>query len=357
MVRFNSKKKTYLPIALALAVMLTAGLLLTGCENWIKDKLGYDIASPEEEEPVQEEPEPAPAPVEPAAPELSVWEQRFSSWPMAFGFAGPDGIRLILTMYGYEPEENPETNTEEEATGEEATEDETPEEEGLNFTTVNGVNPDVFTMAIGSYGSINAITLDNWQNETSQNNHLDNANNFRNLPGFIYSTTDKLLAKNESYLLTAACPLVDSMVAMSSSGRKGYGSKMDDETIESIQTIKNRAVERGSILAVTKQDGARIGLVQYERSGNDMMFSLVYMDESRTMFWDCPAAYNESSTWWTDGKDDPGMFVPLLLASFDEGLVLAVIWTGPKEEVVLFLIEEDGAFVRSEDLHYERAWL
>jgi len=325
-------KKLTVFTVIILTIMLLIGCVgQTGDRPPQQDDTGSATEEPEPIEPEPTEPtEPEPAepedPATPEQPEQSAWEHRLSTWPMAFGFAEAGGRRLIY-------------NTDECEKMEE-----------------DGFDPAIYSLAIGPYGEIVSITYENVQEETAQNNNRDNADNFSNLPGFLYSPTDTRLTKNKTYVLAAAGPLVDMLVAMSPPGWKGNTPLMAEETIESITSFKGRGVEWGKVLANTKKDEGLIGLVLFERQGNDMLFSIVYMDETKTLFWDCPAEYDEVSTWRIDTGDGPGLLEPLLLARFEEGLLLMLTWGSAEGESILLLCEEDGAFIETKEVSYGRYW-
>ena len=322
-------KKLIVFIVIVLTIML-----LSGCE-WLAGRMPALLDDPGEavEEPEPAVPEPAnPEPAEPTepetpeAPDQSAWEQRLATWPMAFGFADSGGRRLIYVTDEYEAMEE------------------------------DGFDPAMYTMTIGPYGEIATVAYENVQEESDQNTWRDSMENFNNLPGFLYSPADTRFTKNKTYVLASMGPLMDALIALSPPGWKGNTPPMAEETIESIAAYKGRGVEWGKVLANTKKDEGLIGLVLFERQGNDMLFSIVYMDETKTLFWDCPAEYDEVSTWRVDTGDGPGLLEPLLLARFEEGLLLMLTWGSAEGESILLLCEEDGAFIETQEVSYGRYW-
>jgi len=307
---------------------------------------------------VEEEPEPEPIVIELPTPDQEesveiVWEHRFATKPMAFGFANNDGSKLIYVLYGYDgpgsdEDEEPATTETESYVGD-YDED---EDDGFipnNFLEETGFDPDRYTLAVGPYGSLWPINFSKWQDETPQNNNRENSNNFKNLPGFIFVQKGWKLSKNTTHLLTDMDTLIDSMLAISPPGWRGNTPPMEDETVESIEKHKERKVAWTKTLAVTP-DESLIGLVLFEREGNDMLFSIVYMSEDKTLFWDNHAVYDEDSTWRVDAGEEPGSFEPLVLARFDEGLMLMLTWNAPGEELAITLYENEGVFVQAEGL-------
>jgi len=351
------KKRKTLSIALSMFIALAIALL-PGCEI-LNDLPPMPTDDPD---PYAEESEPEPEPEEiepagPAAPELSAWEQRLATWPMGFGFANEEGSRLIYVNYDFgdlmdydeEPDIPEEANEDPDYLSE-------LDEKKSELVMETGFDPDVFSLAIGSFSEIKPITFKAWQNESAQNNNRDTAYNFNNLPGFVYAQKDWTLRKNKTYVLTNMGPLVESSIVLAPPGGwRGNTPPMAEETIDSIEKFKERGVVWGKTLAVTKVGEGQIGIVMFERQGDEMMFSIVYMNDKKMLFWDCPAKYDESSTWRIDGGEDPGSFEPLFLARFDEGLLLMLTWGAAEGEIILLLREERGVFVQTE-VGYGRYW-
>jgi len=346
-----------------ISILLTAFMALTivafsGCDILNNRVLQEGVFIDEDEE------EPTPAavatPTESEEPEQNAWELRFKTWPIAFGFANDEGSRLIHVFYDYSDpdavvvdETSPEANEGEHPA--EAVEVEN-DDDIKNYYEETGFDTDAFSLAVGLYGEIWPISFAFWQEERAANNGRDNAYNFTNLPGFVYAQKQWKLTKNRTYLMTDMGPLLDSIIAISPVGWVGNTPDLADETIESIEQHRERGIEWTKTLGVTMVGEGLIGLVLFERQGNDMLFSIVYMDEEKTLFWDCPAEYDETSTWRVDAGEEPGDFMPLLLARFDEGLMLVLTWSAPEGEIILILYEEDGAFVQREDIQYSRYW-
>jgi len=354
------KKHKIISITLSMLMILTA-TMLSGCE--ILNELPPAPADDYEyiaEEPVSEPELDYAVQQEPEVPELSAWERRLASWPMAFGFANEEGSKLILVNYDFidlmEANEAPVIQIEAEEPEEEEDSDymlapaDKPE-----FLIEAGFDPDTFSLAIGPYSDIKPITFRSWQRETAQNNNRDNVYNFKNLPGFVYAQKEWALSRNKTYVLTNMGPLVESTLVLGAPGWKGNTPPMAEETLNAIERQKNRSVVWGKTLATTKVGGGEIGVVLFERQGNDMLFSIAYIDDNKTLFWDCPAQYDASSTWRVDAGEEPGVFEPMFLARFDEGLLLMLTWGSAEGETILLLREEDGAFVQTE-IDFARYW-
>lgn len=348
------KSKSILPAAFVIAALLA----LPGCDI-LNDSILQEGVFIEEEEP---EPElHAVQQAEPEEPGLSAWEARFAAWPIAFGFANEEGSKLIHVFYEYDDSGDSDEDAAEApaiAPAEDSAEpaDETYDEdyEPNNYFEETGFDPDAFSLAVGSYGETFPISFAYWQNETWQNNGRETAYNFGNLPGFVFRQKDWKLTRNKTYLMTDMDTLIDSMLAISPSGWRGNTPPMDDETIAAIERHKERKVEWTKTLALTKVGDGQIGQVLFERLGDDMLFSIVYIDESKMLFWDCPAEYDETSTWRADAGAEPGNFDPIILSRFPEGLLIMLTWSAPEGETTVVLYEEDGVLVQAEELYFGR---
>ena len=323
-------------------VILAGGAIFPGCNR-------QPLEAPAQEAAASEVEMPTPAPPDlPEPVKQSAWELRFETWPMEFGFANEEGSKLIHPFYEYlDPEE---TDIEKEIA------EEHEEGDGSEATTLmekTGFDPDRFSLAIGTYSEMLPIHFSKWQDEKSGNNGRENANNFNNLPGFVYGQKDWKLKKNKTYLMTGMDTLIDSMFILSPPGWKGNTPPMDNEIVERIESETGRGIIWTKTLAFAF-NGTQVGVVLFERQGNDMLFSIVYIDEDRILFWNNPAEYDETSTWRVDAGEEPGNFEPLVLARFNEGLFLVLLWGAPEGETVLVLYEEDGVFLQAENLQFAR---
>ena len=273
----------------------------------------------------EEEPEP-PAPPEPELPELSEMEQLMGELQkqLGFGFAGEEG-RFLLGSW---PDEYKEIFPE--------------------------ISPQEFTLAVGPYAELVPIKFEAVQEGSENSNNRDNVGNFANLPGYIYRPVSTRLTQNQTYVLTTAGLLMDTMMSLSRPSWRGNYPAMDEEMIDEIKTLKGRSVVWGKQLA-TAVNGVVVGIVLFDRRGDDMLFSIVYRGEDKTLFWDCHAEYDEEATWRVGGGEEPGSFTPMFLARLDEGLVMLLTWSASDGENIVLLYEEDDAFERW-DVFYDRAF-
>jgi|GEM_PF-1823527 len=248
------------------------------------------------------------------------------AFPTAYGFADQTGARLIVTCYD---------------TG-----------DGPSFDA----DPNQFTLAIGPYGEIVPVNYSGWQDETEENDYRAAAYNFSNLPGFIFNAAGGRLRPDRTYVLTTEGALADTLITLNPPA-----PGMDKRTLMGLKTedyiylIKGRGVKWSELLSVSAE-GGQIGLFLFEREGDDMLFSIVYLDGPDTLFWDKPAEYDEWCTWRIDMGDEPGNFEPLFLARLDGELVLALTWGAPEGENVVVLYEDGGGFVEKDEYVYSRYW-
>ena len=328
-----------------LCLICCAGLLLSGCAAELAKRTPEEripppspgaavtvapSASTASEPPAAETQETAPP--APSDAGLSPSDSlSLGDFPMAFGFADETGGRLIITCYD---------------TG-----------DGPSFDA----DPNQFTLAVGPYGELVGIRYAEWQEETEQNSYRDTSYNFGNLPGFVFNAIDGTLRPNQTYVLTADGPFTDALVTLNPPVPRPDDPyehfppvAMNDGTKDFIRYLKGRGIQWAELLSVT-EDGGQIGLILFEREGDDMLFSIVYLGND-VLFWDCPAEYDEGSTWRVDMGDEPGFFEPLFLARLDNGLVLALTWGAPEGESVIFLYQDRLRFLDIDDYGYVRYW-
>jgi len=352
------KNKKIISIILMAFVTMTLALF-SGCDI-INDSIFQDGVFVEEEE-AEPESQATEAPGE-DEPQVDPWQLRFDTWPLAFGFANDEGSKLIHVFYDFsDPDADPggdpagtDAGETPELYGDDYDEDFDDNYEPNNYFAQTGFDPDMFSLAVGPYGQLWPIYFSNWQEGRLPSGSRENAYNFANLPGFVFGQKDWKLSKNQTYLLTDMGPLLDSIVAITPSGWRGNFPPLAEETVASIEKYKERKIEWTQTLGLTHVGDGLIGLVLYERQGTDMLFSIVYMDEEKTLFWDNPAVYDEESTWRENNGAEPGRFEPLLLARFEEGLILILTWSAPESEISLVLFERDGAFAQAGGLSSER---
>jgi len=346
-----------------ISILLTAFMTMTlalfsGCDILNNSVIQGGVFVEE----TDEAPGPEAAAPESDEPQVNPWQLRFETWPLAFGFANDEGSKLIHVFYDFsdsdadtgEDPADPEAGQNADPDGEGYDEYDDENYEPFNYFAQTGFDTDAFSLAVGPYGQLWPIFFSSWQAERRGNSGRENANNFNNLPGFVFGQKDWKLVKNQTHLITDMGPLLDSVVAITPSGWRGNFPPLEDEMAAIIEDQKERKIEWTQTLGLTQVGEGLIGLVLFERQGSDMLFSIVYMDDEKTLYWDKPAAYNEEATWRAGQGAEPGRFEPLLLARFEEGLILILTWSAPESELSLVLYEENGVFKQAGGLTSER---
>lgn len=253
----------------------------------------------------------------------------FSDLVGCFGFADGDGQRIIAEYYPNSPINNGKGD------------------------------PQSFDIAVGT-GEVSAeLEFSEYQGETENNTYRDMSYNFDNLSGNIFKKTKGSLIADTSYFVTtnelfqnALIPLIPTL-DLSNDSREYY-QPVDAEAIEKIEKLKSKRVVKSKLLALT-ETGAKICLFVFERLGDDMLASLVYMDGDKIICKDYPAVYDENSTWRVDAGDEPGLFQVMFLARSDEGLLLAVTWAAPEGESS-YILKEDGNTFAETEFVWGRYW-
>jgi len=218
---------------------------------------------------------------------------------------------------------------------------------------IRGDNIEGLDIAIGYGGAIAEINFSGIQEGTGENNFRDTEYNFKNLPGYIFSKTKGELKSGQTYFLTnqslkqSIIPLIPTNIS-----EHKYAS-VDNATIKTIEKQKNRKIVASQLLAKTAA-GAKICLFTFERIGDDMLASLVYVDGNKTIYDDYPAEYNETSVWRVDDNGILGGFDVLFLANAPsgKGLMLGFTSGGPEGENAYIVMEKDGIFVHTQYHNY-----
>jgi hypothetical protein len=216
-------------------------------------------------------------------------------------------------------------------------------------------DPALYTLAVGESGEVVRIVYAGWQGGTDMNNGRDMAYNFENIAGHVYVAEGGKFQPDGTYCITDNGFAGNLIKFFSYSGELVGKPAMEGETVKRVEELKGRKAKSAEKLAAT-DGGAEIGLVLFERQGDDMLFSIVYTDGAKTLSWDCPAEYDEISTWRADGGDEPGRFEFLFLVRFGDSLALMLEWGAPEGGSVVFLYEDDGKFIAKDDYSYHRYW-
>ncbi len=174
------------------------------------------------------------------------------------------------------------------------------------------------------------------QKETSDYNYRETMYEFENMPGHIFSIKGGTVLPNETCLLVNESIISrDSLVEISDRGIE----QLADETTKIIEIEKCRNVENAWSLATGV--GWEIGLVQYEKINNDMLASIVLVNDAEVKMIDYPAVYDEVSTWRLEdyGQLDPMMFRVNFVAKDSQGFVISMSWNSYESEQVFILTE------------------
>ena len=267
-------------------------------------------------------------PFEEERPDLTEWEQLISDWPMDFGFSDSTGARFIF---------QPGMPS-----------------EGL---MESGFDPNKYSLLVGGRGEIEPVVFDAWQAAAED----EPVPYFDKQPGFVYLAPEKHLSKNKTYMLSSPGPLVDALIPLSRPSGEPYSiTPMNTEAVDRIEALKNRRIDFCTVLAET-DDGGQIDMVLFDRMGDELLFSIVYIDDEQVLFWDNPTEYVDyldGGVWRVDTVG-PGYFDVMFLARFDAGWMLMLNWGAFEGESVVLLCEKDGAFIELDRYLYSRymPWL
>jgi hypothetical protein len=216
--------------------------------------------------------------------------------------------------------------------------------------------PEEFNIAVGDNGKILEIEFERWQESNSSDDMRQTSFNFDSMIGHIYKVKSGQGIQDKTYFLSNNSIInKDSLIELKPKKDSEPYGKVDAEIVKRIEDIKSRKIIESSLISETT-DNAKIFLFVFERKGDDMLASVVYIKDNKIIFKDYPAKYDETSTWRVDAGDRPGSFEVMFLANSDKGLLLGMTWGAPEGEGSFILREERGTFQET-DLKSGRYWL
>ncbi|NLF80703.1 MAG: hypothetical protein GX572_05895 [Clostridia bacterium] len=208
---------------------------------------------------------------------------------------------------------------------------------------------DDFDLAING-GEQLAIGYLGRQLENEQNSNRETADNFANMPGYLYGVNSGAAVANQTYLLcTASDGLPDSLLK-----RVETVGLTTDEKVR-IAEQKQRGVQSAATLA-SFEDGTEVLFVLFEPDGANLLFSIVIKTDDSLDFYDYPAVLASNSAWRVDdgGVADPAWFNVLLGVNTQQGRGFIINWIGAEGENTVYLLDQEG--VISEAQLYYRYW-
>jgi len=208
---------------------------------------------------------------------------------------------------------------------------------------------DEFDTAINGAEQL-AISYLERQSGNDQNTNRETADNFNNMPGYLYQVSSGAAVANQTYLLcSAASGLADSLLNQVETVELTTDAKVK------IAEQKERGVQNAVTLA-SYEDGTQVLFVLFEPDGANLLFSIVIKNGDTLDFYDYPAVLVSNSAWRVDdgGVADPAWFNVLLGINTEEGRGFIINWLGAEGENTVYLLDQDGAI--SEAQLYYRYW-
>ena len=217
--------------------------------------------------------------------------------------------------------------------------------------------PETLDIAIGYGGSVTPLRylgyqegdLDAWDGR-------ETFYSFDNIPGQVYEASGGGLDVAWPYLITSAEAFFAQLISLEYNRMDEY-SFVQADAVATAQREAGRglAVVYSAELAATGEGGA-IELFQYERSGDDMLFEIVYRNGAQEIVVEFPAEYDEYSTWRAGAGDHPGLWDVLFLARLEEQLLMATLWSGPEGGNVRIWMENGGIWEQLESMGAYMYW-
>ncbi|MCL6605468.1 MAG: hypothetical protein K6T94_21600 [Paenibacillus sp.] len=210
--------------------------------------------------------------------------------------------------------------------------------------------------AIGENGSVLAVKFVKWQKGSEQSNGRDTAQNFVNVPGYLFLLEEGSVVPNQTYYLADQAEFnLKSLLSIQPANENNGSAKVGEGVKAEITAAQQREIEQIWKLADISGKG-ELYLVQFVKQDKDMLFSFVLKEDKRLTFMNYPAVLqDEYSVWRVDdgGKVSPEMFSILFAAETVKGMVLGINWWGA-EGVNTFLLEQVGDTFKEMDIEYSR---
>lgn len=208
------------------------------------------------------------------------------------------------------------------------------------------------TKAVGENGKILSIKYEFIQNENEKNNRRDTAQNFDNLAGYLFTINTGTATANETYYLMNESNLnLEALLPITSA----MDTSVKETIQKEIENKKDRTIRQSFHLADIGENG-ELYLINFEKEGEDYLFSIVYKEGAHICFMDYPVASSDPySVWRVDdgGNISTNMFSILFAGRTENGLLLAMNWLGA-EGINSFLLEQNGDSFESLPIQYSR---
>ena len=126
-----------------------------------------------------------------------------------------------------------------------------------------------------------------------------------------------------------------------------------DSAIAKRENEKGLDVIYSESLATVGTDGF-IGLFQYERVGDDMLFEIVYDNNDHEINIEFPT---NMGGWRVDAGDTPGIWFPLFFCDINGIPIMATLWGAPEGGVFEIWFENDGKWISDDYMHTYWYWV
>lgn len=203
--------------------------------------------------------------------------------------------------------------------------------------------PKRFTKVICSPGNVRGVKYVKYQKEGKQSNHRNAANNITQDAGAWFDVVNGKLKENESCLLIEKDAFQGHTFLPYKPVKQG---RFSDKTIRKVTEFKKRKVIKQGLIGKISP-GVQIGLVEFERTGKNVLASIVMTTPNGLVFEDFPATYVDGVwSWRADdgGEIDPQLFNILFVTKSKTGYTLGLEWIGAEGNHLSVLQQNGNTF-------------
>ncbi|ASS65527.1 MULTISPECIES: hypothetical protein [unclassified Paenibacillus] len=207
------------------------------------------------------------------------------------------------------------------------------------------IDPDVLSSiktAAGAGGKTLPVSYAGVEQGDEKDNGRQTASNFVHMKGYVFQVEQGTAQPNATYYMLRGRAAPEAFIPVEDK----KDAKPDAALLKAIAQQKKRKVDQAWTIGRIGRNGNAMDLllIQFARDQKSMLASLVLVpEESKPLYKDFPADYDENSTWTVDdgGSMSPESFSLRFVARTGEGMVLGMEWNAA-EGSNSFLLQADS---------------
>ncbi|CDN45935.1 Uncharacterized protein BN871_JP_00060 [Paenibacillus sp. P22] len=207
------------------------------------------------------------------------------------------------------------------------------------------IDPDALSSiktAAGAGGKTLPVAYAGVQQGDAKDNGRQTASNFVHMKGYVFQVEQGTAQPNATYYMLRGQQAPEAFFPV----EERKAAKPDASLLKAVAQEKKRKVDQAWTIGRIDVNGKPMDLllIQFAREQKSMLASLVLVpEESKPLYKDFPADYDENSTWTVDdgGTMNPDSFSLRFAARTGEGMILGMEWNAA-EGSNSFLLQADS---------------